>query len=202
VTLHREAERRLPGDWYPGVIPTNVVCDESAYVETTSCFRCYRSRAPVGLRLGRGASVYNGTTFDLGPEAVVLVGDFAMLTVVQIIADGLLSVGDHALVSWGVVLMDTFRVPVDPVRRRSLLRGVAELPDRQPRGGPQPRPIAIGPNSWIGFESCIMPGVTIGEGAVVGARSVVTTDVEPFAVVAGNPARFVRRLESPGKRRG
>jgi acetyltransferase-like isoleucine patch superfamily enzyme len=48
--------------------------------------------------------------------------------------------------------------------------------------------------AWIGFDCCVLPGVTIGEGAVVGARSVVTDDVEPFAIVAGNPARLVRRL--------
>jgi acetyltransferase-like isoleucine patch superfamily enzyme len=56
------------------------------------------------------------------------------------------------------------------------------------------RPIHIGRAAWIGFDSCVLPGVTIGEGAVVGARSVVTSDVEPFTIVAGNPARVIRRL--------
>lgn len=50
----------------------------------------------------------------------------------------------------------------------------------------------VGNDVWIGREATIMPGVTIGDGAVVGAHSVVTKDVEPYAVVAGNPARQVR----------
>ena len=59
-------------------------------------------------------------------------------------------------------------------------------------------PIRIGANSWIGFDSCILPGVTVGEGSIVGARSVVTESVPPYCVVAGNPARVVRLLDRPG----
>lgn len=51
----------------------------------------------------------------------------------------------------------------------------------------------IGDDVWIGEDATIMPGVTIGAGAIVGARSVVSRDVPPYAVVAGNPAR-VRRI--------
>lgn len=50
----------------------------------------------------------------------------------------------------------------------------------------------IGNDVWLGYDSLIMPGVTIGDGAVVGARAVVTRDVAPYQVVAGNPARVVR----------
>ncbi len=53
-------------------------------------------------------------------------------------------------------------------------------------------PINIGDYAWIALDAFVMPGVTIGEGAVVGARAVVVKDVPPFAVVAGNPARVVR----------
>lgn len=55
-------------------------------------------------------------------------------------------------------------------------------------------PIFIEDRAWIGFESVILKGVRIGEGAIVGARSVVTKDVEPWTVVAGNPARIVKML--------
>lgn len=55
-------------------------------------------------------------------------------------------------------------------------------------------PLAIGHDVWIGSDVIILPHCSrIGDGAVVGAGSVVTHDVEPFTVVAGNPARFVRR---------
>lgn len=53
--------------------------------------------------------------------------------------------------------------------------------------------ITIGSDVWIGHDATILPGVTIGHGAVVGAKSVVTSDVRPYAVVAGNPAREVKR---------
>jgi virginiamycin A acetyltransferase len=51
----------------------------------------------------------------------------------------------------------------------------------------------IGNDVWIGMEATIMPGVTIGDGAIIGAKSVVTSDVTPFTVVAGNPAKNVKR---------
>ena len=50
---------------------------------------------------------------------------------------------------------------------------------------------------WIGMRAMIMPGVTIGEGAVVAANSVVTKDVEPYSIVGGNPARLVKHRFAP-----
>ena len=51
----------------------------------------------------------------------------------------------------------------------------------------------IGNDVWIGSEAIVMPGVTIGDGAVIGTRSLVTRDVEPYAIVGGNPARVIRK---------
>jgi virginiamycin A acetyltransferase len=51
----------------------------------------------------------------------------------------------------------------------------------------------VGHDVWIGMDALVMPGVRIGHGAIVGARAVVTRDVPDYAVVAGNPARVVRR---------
>lgn len=56
------------------------------------------------------------------------------------------------------------------------------------------RPVHIGKNAWIGAGATILPGVTVGDNAVVGAGSVVTHDVAPDTVVAGNPARFIKRI--------
>ncbi len=53
--------------------------------------------------------------------------------------------------------------------------------------------IRIGHDVWIGYDATILPGVRVGHGAVIGAKSVVTADVRPYAVVAGNPAREVKR---------
>jgi acetyltransferase-like isoleucine patch superfamily enzyme len=60
-------------------------------------------------------------------------------------------------------------------------------PDFANRGGD----VVIGSRAWIGYRALILPGVTIGEGAVVGAGAVVTKNVEPFTIVAGNPARKI-----------
>ncbi len=54
------------------------------------------------------------------------------------------------------------------------------------------KPIKIGNDVYIGHGACIMPGVTIGDGAVVGAMAVVTKNVPPYGIVAGNPARLIR----------
>lgn len=51
----------------------------------------------------------------------------------------------------------------------------------------------IGNDVWIGTEAIIMPGVKIGDGAIIGARSVVTKDVSPYTIVGGNPANIIRK---------
>jgi virginiamycin A acetyltransferase len=51
----------------------------------------------------------------------------------------------------------------------------------------------IGNDVWVGYDSLIMPGVTIGDGAIVAARSVVTRDVPPYTIVGGNPAQPVKQ---------
>lgn len=53
--------------------------------------------------------------------------------------------------------------------------------------------IVVGNDVWIGREAVIMPGVTIGDGAVIGARSLVTSDVAPYSVVGGNPAKEIKK---------
>jgi virginiamycin A acetyltransferase len=56
----------------------------------------------------------------------------------------------------------------------------------------------VGHDVWLGYQALVMPGISIGHGAVVAAASVVTRDVPPYAVVAGNPARVIRmRYEQP-----
>lgn len=60
--------------------------------------------------------------------------------------------------------------------------------------GPWPNkgPITIGHDVWIGFDVTIMPGVTVGNGAIIAAKSVVTSDVEAYTIVGGNPARPIK----------
>jgi carbonic anhydrase/acetyltransferase-like protein (isoleucine patch superfamily) len=188
--------RTLPWDWYPGTIPDNVIVDETAYVETSFSFLLFRSEAPAGVSMGRGASTYKGTMFDVGPRGRVSIGEYALVHSARIICDAEVRIGDYALISWNVVLMDTYRVPLDPVRRRRVIERAAGRSPRILEADVPARPLTVGRNSWIGFDACVLPGVTIGEGAIVGARSVVVEDVAPYTVVGGNPARFIRRLEA------
>lgn len=90
-----------------------------------------------------------------------------------------LSIGDHSMIGGGVLICG--------VNHGYAERGV---PMRQ-----QPveaAPIVIGQDVWIGMGAIILPGVTLGDGSIVGAGAVVTSDVPPGAVVSGVPARFVK----------
>jgi acetyltransferase-like isoleucine patch superfamily enzyme len=188
--------RTLAGDWYDGEIPDNVQLDEGSLVETTHSFSLFRSRLPCGLHLGHGASAYGGTVFDVGVEGSVEVGRYSMLNSVRIICEARIEIGDHALFSWNVVLMDSYREPLDPEQRRRYREEVAA--GRPPSVRSAPRPIQIGANVWVGFGSCILPGVSIGEGSIVGARSVVRDPVPPYTIVGGNPARVIRAIDRSG----
>jgi acetyltransferase-like isoleucine patch superfamily enzyme len=195
------AGRTLSWDWFPGTIPENVFLDDTAYVETTFSFQFYRSTRERGVELGRGSSTYLGTMFDVGPKGRVKLGDYTLVHGARIICDLEVTIGDYTLISWNVVLMDTYRVPAAAAARRQELELV---PTREPRfasASVEAVPINIERNVWIGFDTCVLPGVRIGEGSIVGARSVVTRNVPPFTIAAGNPARLIRALTSEERER-
>lgn len=195
------AGRTLAWDWYPGTIPDNVVIDDTAYVETSFSFYLFRSQVPVGVKYGRGASTYLGTMFDVGPTGRVELGEYALVHGARIICDAEVIIGDYALISWNVVFMDTYRLPLEARERRKELERVPAHPLRVASASVPAQPIRVERNVWIGFDACVLPGVTIGEGSIVGAKSVVTHSVPPYTVVAGNPARAIRQLDA-GERRG
>lgn len=91
---------------------------------------------------------------------------------------GGITIGDNVLIGPKVNLV-TLNHPLDPATRRSTWCA----------------PIVIGPGAWIGAGASVMPGVTIGEHAVVAANAVVTRDVPAGTVVGGIPARFIKRLD-------
>jgi acetyltransferase-like isoleucine patch superfamily enzyme len=57
------------------------------------------------------------------------------------------------------------------------------------------KPVVIGDNVWLGESVCILPGVTIGEGCVIGALSVVSKSIPPFSIVVGNPAKVIKKYD-------
>jgi acetyltransferase-like isoleucine patch superfamily enzyme len=193
-------ERTLEWDWFPGKVPKNVVLHETAYLETTYSFELCRSLEAEAVQIGRGSSIYLGVMFDLGPTAKVNIGQFTLMNGSRIICDSAIHIGDYCLLSWNTVLMDSYRVPVESPLRRVWLEKVAQRALGELQPSLPAKPIHIANNVWIGFDSCVMAGVRIGEGSIVGARSVVVEDVPPFTAVAGNPARIIRQLE-PGNDR-
>jgi transferase family hexapeptide repeat protein len=190
------ANRTLTWDWYDGHVPENVTLEEGAYLETTYSFLHYQSQLAAGVRIGHAATVYLGTMFDVGPKGRVSLGQYSLVHGAWFICDAQVEIGDYSLISWNVVLMDTYRVPLDPSARRRELMQVPTRPLRRPAAQTPAQPIHIGRNVWLGFDVCVLPGVTIGDGAIVGARSVVAENVAPYTVVAGNPARLVRSIEN------
>lgn len=190
------SNRTLAWDWYDGHIPQNVTLHDQAYLESTYSFYHYRSEAVEGVRIGPGATVYLGTMFDVGLNGRVHIGKYALVHGAWMICDAAVEIGDYALISWNVVLMDSYRWPTDPTARRRVLEQTAGQLGRRPESSAPARPIRVGRNAWIGFDCCVLPGVSIGEGSIVGARSVVLEDVPPFTVVAGNPARIIRRIQN------
>jgi acetyltransferase-like isoleucine patch superfamily enzyme len=189
--------RVIEGDWYPGSIPPGAVVDETAYVGSSYSFERYRSELPVGVEVARGASLCDASSVDIGPRGVVRLREYALVTAARIVCDAEIEIGAYALVSWDVILMDSYRVPIDPNARRRMLAG----DDGGRASEIEARPIRLGRNSWVGFGACILPGVTIGEGSIVAARSVVASDVPEYVIVAGNPARVVRPLARDERRR-
>jgi acetyltransferase-like isoleucine patch superfamily enzyme len=104
-----------------------------------------------------------------------------------------LHIGDYCSIAVGVEFVVGGNHRVDWISTYPF-RVLWGLPGAWTDGHPRPEgDIVVGNDVWIGAQSLILPGVTIGDGAVIGARAVIARDVRPYAVVVGNPAREVRR---------
>jgi maltose O-acetyltransferase len=115
-----------------------------------------------------------------GPGAVLEIGERTLVNYgTSIAAMERVTIGANCQIGTHVMIMDNDFHRLEPDRRLER---------------PPSRPITIGDNVWIGGHSIVLPGVTIGRDSVVGAGSVVTRDVPPRTVVAGNPARHLRDL--------
>ena len=102
-------------------------------------------------------------------------------------------IGNRVLIAHAVTIMDNISHPISANARHSHFKSIITT------GHPvsinlKDKPVIIHDDVWIGCMSVILPGVTIGKGAIVGAGSVVTKDVPSWTVVTGNPARVVKRL--------
>src|SRR5712691_10918907 len=104
------------------------------------------------------------------------------------------SIGDYVLIAHLVDVHDTNSHPIDWQERRLDSQAILSGGDYRTPTQTLSAPVVIEDDVWIGFKASVMKGVTIGRGAIVSAGAVVTKDVEPWTVVAGNPARVIRQL--------
>ncbi|MDE8650481.1 putative colanic acid biosynthesis acetyltransferase [Novosphingobium album (ex Liu et al. 2023)] len=129
--------------------------------------RCFGARVGKGTRIYAGARVWHPRNLTVGDFVCIGPG-------VTVYCQGPISIGDYTVVSQGA----------------HLCAGTHDIAD--PYFQLVTRPIHIGARAWIAAEAFVGPGVTVGDGAVLGARCVAMRDIEPWSVYSGNPARFLK----------
>jgi acetyltransferase-like isoleucine patch superfamily enzyme len=133
----------------------------------------------LGLRLGDGVRIYSGCRLvidQVGPESGIVLGNGVSLNYnCYLEGSGGVAIGAGTIVGPNAVILSSKHI----------------IDEHTPvtRSGKTFHPVAIGCDVWVGAAVVVLPGVTIGDRSVLGAGSVVTHDVAPGAVVAGNPAR-------------
>ena len=196
-TMGTDGRLHLDYDWYDRGIPANIEFGSQAYIDTSYGFaQCFSEQKP-GIVLGTATGVYDRTNFIVGPRGRVVVGGYTILNGTTLICHDRIEIGDHCLLAWGSVLTDTWgdlqNVSIE--MRRKILFLAATDPFRLVPPVTAPKPLILEDNSWVGFEAVILPGVRLGRGCIVGSKTVIDTDVPPYAVVAGSPPRIIRYLE-------
>ena len=106
-----------------------------------------------------------------------------------------ITIGNRVQIAHGVNIHDTISHSLSAESRFNHLKQIFSTGHPSILDDVPSAPIVIEDDVWIGFNSVILKGVTIGKGAVVGAASVVTKDVPPYVIVVGNPAKVVGRSQ-------
>jgi maltose O-acetyltransferase len=126
---------------------------------------------------GEGLIVKQGAYIGKGKR--LRIGNFSQIGANSKIESDV-TIGNNVLMGPDVVMMTEIHAFENP---QILIREQGALPIR---------PIVIGNDVWIGTRVIILPGITIGNGAVIGAGSVVTRNIDPYAIVGGSPAKLIR----------
>jgi acetyltransferase-like isoleucine patch superfamily enzyme len=105
-----------------------------------------------------------------------------------------IEIGNHVLLSHNVNIMDTNAHETDAKHRAESYKQQVKEGYPKAKGSVETAKVKIGDYVWVGFNSIILKGVTIGEGAIVAAGSVVTKDISAYSMVAGNPATIIRTI--------
>lgn len=141
-----------------------------------------------------GSFVVLDGTLEVYGKGVMTIGDYSYIGRSRIFCANRVTVGRYCLISDNVCVMDSDLHPLSAIKRAKIAErwAMGEFPDvytDTPNA-----PVILEDHCWIGFGSAILKGVRIGEGAIVGSNSVVTKDVPPWTIVAGNPARIIREI--------
>jgi acetyltransferase-like isoleucine patch superfamily enzyme len=186
----------IPFDWYNGILPSNMKAEELVYFDTSYSFTSFNSKQPGALQLGFATGNYGRSNIISGRNGIIKIGRFVILEATNIICNNSITIGDHCMFSWGSVVTDSwlddslFSQDV----RKAMLEAAASSGNRHLEYE-KTKPVIIGDNVWVGFDAVILPGVTLGNGCVIGCKTVISEDVPPYAVVAGEPAKVIRYLE-------
>jgi acetyltransferase-like isoleucine patch superfamily enzyme len=139
------------------------------------------------LQIGSNTLLEPGVWITAPGNAQVKIGAGTFLNMgVMIAAEQLVEIGDHCMLANGCFVTDASHRYDDPDKPITW------------QGFESKGPTKIGDNCWFGANVVVTSGVRIGERCVIGANSVVTKDIEPFSVVAGAPARVLRKIEYEG----
>jgi acetyltransferase-like isoleucine patch superfamily enzyme len=162
--------------------------DDSAKVN----YRGIYKRPPSVLKIGNG-SIFEGSIASDRSGSSVSIGEHSFVGNSSIVTAERVEIGDNVLISWGCTIVDH--------DSHALVWTHRQLDVKEYYRGDKDwthvsvKPVKICNKVWMGFNVIVLKGVTIGEGAVVAAGSVVTRDVPAFTLVAGNPARVVKTVE-------
>lgn len=180
----------LPGDWYPGRLPDNLVAGENSVVDSSFCFKHYFSLRSVGLRVGRDVTLWR-TSVAADADAVIEIGDGTYVANASLVASGRITIGADCMIAGGVTIADSDFHPLAPAARLADTVALSPVGNRARRPPIDVRPVAIADGVWIGWNATVLKGVRVGAGAVIEPGAVVTRDVPPGAHVEGNPARVI-----------
>jgi galactoside O-acetyltransferase len=154
---------------------------------------------PWQVASGRGCDLAVGADSLIGgriafdrPGGAVTIGARSFVGKSLLVCAERITIGDDVLMSWGVTVVDHDSHSLAWRRRQNDVLDWGQ--GRKDWTHVPVAPVTIQNKAWVGFDVSILKGVTIGEGAVIGAGSVVTRDVAPWTAAAGNPARKIRDL--------
>jgi len=155
-------------------------------------YRGLKRSPPSVLRIG-SRSIFEGSIISDRTGSTVSIGSDTFIGGSTLVCAERIEIGNDVLISWGCTIVDHNSHAVDWTGRCNDVRDW--YAGKKDWANVKVRPVRICDRAWIGFNTIVLAGVTIGEGAVVGCGSVVTKDVPRNCVVAGNPARVIRTME-------